>query len=648
MKLLKTLMGITLFLPLVATAANYDSATYAKLPKYGQAALSANGTYLAVQVPDTEFKSEFKKFNLAVIRLKDRKPINVIRFGLGESVSTFFWDTDKRLIIRTAEQRGSLAPKIGNPNIYAIDADGSNRKVIYGPDVVSSGSKASKAKSDNLWGEIISRLRDDPDYILVAKLGDSSGDLIKVHTTYATQKLVKKLPGLSFSDVVTTPDGEPLFFVGNDSDLKTHVYRTSNGMDGWELHQKIHFKDASIVPVSADNNGNVTYVGNIDAEPNGIFIGKSTESDKYELVYRHPIVDATPIYSQDGEFIAARTESGAPEFAFFNDKDRRAIVLKTFVDAFPQHFVNVVNLTDNHEKALVAVSSDRNWGQYYLYDFKTNKAEPLFGLTPWFDSSKLPERKPISLKARDGVVLHGYMTLPQHKEAKNLPLVVIPHGGPHGPRDGFDFDPEAAFLADNGYAVLQINFRGSGGYGPKFENSGYRKWGLSMQDDLTDATLWMVEQGIADKNRMCISGASYGGYASLMGVVKEPDLYKCAVSYVGVSDLPLMYSKGDIQRRDSGKSYLKEALGTDSDDLKARSPAYNAEKIKANVLLVHGMEDERVPPAHYQNMAKALEAAGKKPELLIKSKEAHGFVSEENRKEYFDTLLDFLHRNIGK
>lgn len=227
-------------------------------------------------------------------------------------------------------------------------------------------------------------------------------------------------------------------------------------------------------------------------------------------------------------------------------------------------------------------------------------------------------------------------------------LVVYPHGGPHGPRDFWRFDQDAQMLASRGYAVLQLNFRGSGGYGREFMYSGYRKWGLEMQDDLTDATNWAIESGLADAKRICIYGASYGGYASLMGIVKEPDLYQCAIGYVGVYSLPMMFEEGDITDSQFGINYLNQALGTDQEDLKRRSLAYNVDKIKAAVFLVHGAKDERVPIEQAQFLMRQLDKRGYPYELMIKEKEGHGFYKEEHRLELYERMLTFLEKHIGK
>jgi acylaminoacyl-peptidase len=226
-------------------------------------------------------------------------------------------------------------------------------------------------------------------------------------------------------------------------------------------------------------------------------------------------------------------------------------------------------------------------------------------------------------------------------------MVVLPHGGPHGVRDYWAFSPDVQVLASRGYAVLQVNYRGSGGYGRDFLYAGYGKWGTLMQDDLTDATLWAIDAGIAHRDRVCIYGASYGGYAAMMGVVREPDLYQCAIAYVGVYDLELMFEKGDIPDRDTGVTFLKEAVGEDEQDLRSRSPVHNLHRLKAPVFIVHGGEDFRVDVEHAYRLRDRLDELGKPYEWMLKEKEAHGFYRPENRLELYERMLAFLGKYIG-
>jgi dipeptidyl aminopeptidase/acylaminoacyl peptidase len=224
-------------------------------------------------------------------------------------------------------------------------------------------------------------------------------------------------------------------------------------------------------------------------------------------------------------------------------------------------------------------------------------------------------------------------------------MVVMPHGGPFGIFDQWSFDEDTQMLAEAGYAVLRINFRGSDNYGASFRRAGAREWGARMQDDLTDATRWAIEQGIADPARICIYGASYGGYAALMGAAREPDLYRCAIGYVGVYDL-------EAKHRDNSRAarwlrnWSDDWMG-ERDALDARSPVLLAAQIKAPVLLVAGGEDSTAPIAHSKKMERALRHAGKPVETLYVSSEGHGFYTEEHRREYYTRLLDFLARHLG-
>jgi dipeptidyl aminopeptidase/acylaminoacyl peptidase len=224
-------------------------------------------------------------------------------------------------------------------------------------------------------------------------------------------------------------------------------------------------------------------------------------------------------------------------------------------------------------------------------------------------------------------------------------LVVHPHGGPFGPFDQWGFSSEPQLLASQGYAVLQVNFRGSGGYGKEFLEAGHKQWGLSMQDDLTDATHWAIKQGIADPARICLYGASYGGYASLMGVAKEPDLYRCAAGYVGVYDLNMLWGQGDISQSLHGKDFLQEAVGKQG--LDAASPNKLAARIKVPVFLAAGGADVRAPQEHSEAMERALKAAGVPVETLYYPTEGHGFYKVEHNREYYTRLLAFLSRHIG-
>ena len=266
---------------------------------------------------------------------------------------------------------------------------------------------------------------------------------------------------------------------------------------------------------------------------------------------------------------------------------------------------------------------------------------------PDLKSDHLSKVEPVEFIARDGLKIRGFLTTPKGAEEKRLPMVVVVHGGPHGVYDRYEFDWETQLFASRGYAVLQVNYRGSGGRGREFQGAGYGCWGREMQDDITDGVRWAIGDGVADPQRICIYGGSYGAYAALTGAFREPDLYRCAIGMAGVYDLQLMFEKGDIQSVERGLNYLRKAVGTDDEELKRRSPVYNAEKIRAKVLLLHGKLDERAPFEHAKRMREALEKAGNPPEWSTEWGEGHGFFDEANRAAAYRRILEFLGKNLG-
>jgi dipeptidyl aminopeptidase/acylaminoacyl peptidase len=338
-------------------------------------------------------------------------------------------------------------------------------------------------------------------------------------------------------------------------------------------------------------------------------------------------------------------EQGATRTAFFKPDAPVAKLYRGLEAAFPGQSVAITSRTEDGKLAVVQVSSDRNPGAFYLFDTETLQASRIMGRRDWIDPEAMGRTRGVSFKARDGLPIHGYLTTPAGSDGKHLPMVVYVHGGPFGVNDTWGFDPQVQLLANAGYAVLQVNYRGSGNYGMAFEQAGAKQWGQAMQDDVTDATRWAIREGIADPGRICIAGASYGAYASLMGVAKEPDLYQCAIGYVGVYDLEMMYGRGDIQERMTGKNFLRDWLGREG--LAANSPVNLAGRIRTPVFLAAGGEDQRTPIEHTEKMERALKGAGIPVETLYYRTEGHGFYKLEHRRELYRRMLAFLSRHLG-
>lgn len=343
--------------------------------------------------------------------------------------------------------------------------------------------------------------------------------------------------------------------------------------------------------------------------------------------------------------IAATYEATTPRIHWLDEKF--AARQRIIDEALPGMWNTQLEATDDGAKIVVFARSDREPGVYYLFDGARKKIEELAVVRPAIDPQQMAEMKPISYRARDGVLIHGYFTLPVGREAKNLPLLINPHGGPFGVRDTWGYSSEVQFLANRGCAVLQINYRGSGGYGEAFERLGYLRWGRAMQDDLTDGVKWAIAEGFADPKRVGIIGASYGGYAAMAGLAFTPELYRVGINYVGVTDLTLIAR----QRRspESSKLWTKTRLGDAyeaSAELKARSPVFHAQLIRAPVLMAYGRSDPRVTREHGDDMRAALAKHDRDFEFAIETGEGHGFRKEEKSIAFYSRVDAFLKKHL--
>jgi dipeptidyl aminopeptidase/acylaminoacyl peptidase len=274
--------------------------------------------------------------------------------------------------------------------------------------------------------------------------------------------------------------------------------------------------------------------------------------------------------------------------------------------------------------------------------------EELAEIYDWLPEDSLARTEPVTIEARDGLQLPAYLTLPPSSDGKNLPMVLNVHGGPWA-RDSWGFNPEVQLMANRGYAVLQVNFRGSTGYGQDFRNASRKQWGLKMQDDLTDAVRWAVETGVADPDRVCIYGGSYGGYAAMAGATFTPDLYQCAINYVGVTDINLLFETMPASWELLRKEMIRDVGDPEKDKelLADRSPINHVDKIQVPILMAYGRQDPRVVLEHALSFEKQLKLHEKDYELIIKNKEGHGFRKFENQVEWYTKVIDFLDANLN-
>ena len=297
---------------------------------------------------------------------------------------------------------------------------------------------------------------------------------------------------------------------------------------------------------------------------------------------------------------------------------------------------------------LVRSLGDKTRGSYYFYDRTAGDFHKLVDVSPWLKEDQLADMKPISFQSRDGLTLHGYLTLPRGVDPKGLPMVLNPHGGPWA-RDSWGFDAEVQFLANRGYAVLGINYRGSTGYGRKFWEASFKEWGRTMQDDLSDGVKWMIGQGVADPKRVGIYGGSYGGYAVLAGMTFSPELYACGVDYVGVANL-FTFMKTVPPYWVPFLKMMQEMVGDPDKDkalLEAASPVFHVDKIRAPLFIAQGANDPRVNKAESDQMVAALKKRGIDVPYMVKDNEGHGFHNEENRFDFYGAMEKFLAKYLG-
>jgi dipeptidyl aminopeptidase/acylaminoacyl peptidase len=428
-----------------------------------------------------------------------------------------------------------------------------------------------------------------------------------------------------------------------------------------ELFDNGKWKDGGTFEGTADNgagirglseDGKYLVVGAYDTSSRGILVQKELGSGSESLLYSDSaydiddaLVDQWTLRVVGTSFLADKTE-----YRYF-DPERQALQ-KGLEAAFPGLCVHAVSYDLAMDKVIAAVEGPKQPLMFYILDRKTHQALIFGEAYPNLHAGDLSDEKSYPYVARDGLAIPAYITLPPGKVPKNLPVVVMPHGGPDA-RDGIEFDWWAQFMANRGYAVLQPNFRGSSGYGHNFTEAGLQQWGLKMQDDISDGVKKLADDGIVDPKRVCIVGGSYGGYAALAGATFTPDLYACAVSVAGISDLPDMlgWERARAGAGSNTVSFWASRIGSttaDSDRLRATSPDRHADQVKCPVLLLHGDGDTTVPFQQSETMAKALTAAGKKVELIKLVGDDHYLELSATRIQMLTELEKFLKANIGQ
>lgn len=652
-KLLYGLLG-TIFVGGVAVASPdaIPVQAYFAFPQYTNVEISPDGHYLAVvgRSPQDETKTQ-----LYFLDLSDMKVTGHYTLIGEQQIWQLWWVGKQRVVFTTATQTGSLDQPLLTGDIWAVNVDGGNLQTLayhLGKGMAFQyhyNYMLDPYPSDVGPNEI--------EIVDQVENAGTSGVVYRVNVNTTERHQVMMSP---FLDADLYVDNAGAVRLAYGTNLKTALdklqYRDANSVQWKDITNLIAdeplYTAAGPVMMMADGE-KFYYEGYTPQGTLGLYIVDPQTLGK-TLLYSDPEYDIDNTYSSTQwlmspdhhKLVAFEYMADRPTWILVNKNAPEAQLLATLLNAFPGQDVQIRSITDNGEQATVLVSSDRNPGAYYLYNAVKQQVRFLFSVRPGIDPEAMAPMQPITFKARDGLTIHGYLTLPLN-QSKNLPLIINPHGGPFDIRDDWGFDPEAQFLAAHGYAVLQVEYRGSGGYGAAFQEAGYRQWGGTMEDDLFDATDWAIKQGIADPKRICIYGGSYGGYAAIEAVVKEPDLYRCAVGYAGVYDLIRLHDRADTLNGQLLGRFMHTTVGDDMSWLKEHSPVDNVDKIKAALFLAHGGADHTVPIAHANELKAALDKVGKKYEWLYYPNEGHGFFKLDHKVVFYNDMLNFFNKYIG-
>lgn len=635
-------------------------ADFARHMQFRDAKISPDGKHLAATSVING------KVVLSIIDLENSKGLT-LRPRDEDEVYKFWWVSDKRVVYSVATYAGTLEQPGLTGELFAVNADGKRNEVLFGYRASSStiagatGSHIAQKQVEYASAWMLDDLRDDDKFALItvqrwnwSHVGTAGGENLhaevrKIDVDTGKTRTVAVAP-LTSAVFLADHKGAVRFVSGQDNKQQLKVYYRQADDKDWELILDEATSGQRVWPVAFNRAGDAAYFTCGGTRNRGGLCRWDIATRTFKTLWSGTDADALDFgwTFDEQDLFAVRSMPGRPAVALLDKTAEEAKILAGLMQQFPGEDVRFVNASKDGKKVVVIVEGDRDPGAFYLYDVDSSKLSFLIARAPWIKPEALAVMEPFAIKARDGVPLHGYLTRPPGQEqAKNLPMVVLVHGGPYGIQDFWEYDPTVQLLASRGYAVLQVNFRGSGGYGMAFQKSGYREWGAKMQDDVTDATRWAVEQGAADAKRICIFGGSYGGYSALQGAVREPDLYQCTIGYVGVYDLRLMKSRGDIPQSFNGEGYLEMVLGDDDKVLAQRSPINQLDRLKAKVMLIVGGQDKRVPPVQGENLRNALSKRGVDFEWLYRPTEGHGFWDEANVVDMYGKILDFLDRNIG-
>lgn len=611
----------------------YKVSDYFAKPKASGFKLSPNGQFLSYREKDDKSKRHIYVKNIKTGEIK--RAIE----EKDELVRDYGWINNERLYY-SMDKGGDE-----NYHIYAVNLDGSNLKDMTPFDgVAASISNILKEQKDYI---IISMNKNNKQVFEPYKLNVVTGDLVQL---YENKDIKNPIQGFEFD---------------KDGTLRGYS-KLVNGVTNEMYYKNLKTGEFNLLTTTKwDDNFSILSFNYASKNPNEAYIMTNLDSNTtrivlYDIENKKIIKEifSNPTFDVSGLSLSRKRNWEINSFAYDGEKNEIIPVSKLYKTIygqmkkeFPNKEAYIVDYDDDENNFLVIVQSDKLYGKYYQYDAQTKKFTLLFDLMPQLQETDMAEMRPIKFKSRDGLTIYGYITLPKEALAgKKVPLIVNPHGGPQGIRDSWGFNPETQLYASRGYATLQVNFRISGGYGKEFLRAGFKQIGRKLMDDVEDGVKYSIEQGWVDKDRMAIYGASHGGYATLMGLVKTPDLYTCGVNYVGVSNIFTFFDSFPEYWKPY-KEIVKE-IWYDLDKpeeaaiAKEVSPVFQVNKIKKPLFVIQGGNDPRVKIAESDQIVTKLRAKGFDVPYMVKYDEGHGFGKEKNSIEMYEATLGFLSKYL--
>lgn len=594
-----------------------------KNPEKSSFQISPDGQNLAFMAP---YKQRMNIF----VRKVDDTTVTRLTESLDRDIAGYFWANNNRIV-------------------FVKDIGGDENFKLLGVNIDGTDSTCYTC-FDKVRTQIIDPLREIPDEMLIGmnKRNPQVFDVYRLHLSTGEMEMIAENPG-NIQGWLTDHEGKLRVATTIVDGVNNQVLYRETEDDEWQEIILTSFKDSFSPYFFTFDNKNLYVISNIGRDKTA-FVEYNLETKEEKVLFENDSYDLSGVsYSRKRKVLTyASYTSWKREMHFFDDEYKN--IYKSLEEKLPNTEVVITSRNLDENIFIVRTYSDKTRGAYYLYTLENDELTELADVSPWLDESKMANQLPIEFEARDGLKLEGYLTLPEGmtmETAKNLPTIINVHGGPWA-RDHWGFNPEVQFLANRGYAILQINFRGSTGYGKKFWEASFKEWGKSMQDDITDGTQWLIDKGISDAEKIAIYGGSYGGYATLMGIVKEPNLYCCAIDYVGVSNM-FTFMKTIPPYWEPMLQMMYEMVGDpvkDSVMMKEVSPVFHVDKITTPLFIAQGANDPRVNKDESDQMVQALKERGVDVKYLVKNNEGHGFHNEENRFEFYRAMEEFLAEHI--